>query len=143
MAVGFDCRGDFDKALCHYGKALDHLLISVGEENHPDIASTYNNIGMIHFQQKDYEKALEYFEKTRKIEEHLLDQNHSSLATTYSNLGMVSTAQRRLKQAMKYHRHALTIRQRALCIQEISLPPNHPSIASTKEHLGDVYFRIR
>ena len=68
-------------------------MSGLGTENHPDIASTFNNTGMIHFQKENYDKALEYFVKTQNIEESMLDRNHSSLGTTYNNLGMVFVAQ--------------------------------------------------
>ena len=42
-----DKKGEYDKALEHYQKALAIELKQLGPE-HPDVATSYNNIGLVH-----------------------------------------------------------------------------------------------
>ena len=53
------------------------------------MATTYNNIAVVYCNKGDYDTALQYHDKARKIRESVLDENHSALATTYGNIGMV------------------------------------------------------
>ncbi|CAF4577189.1 unnamed protein product, partial [Didymodactylos carnosus] len=55
--------------------------------NHPLLATTYNNIGLVHAEKCEYDKALENYESTLEIQLKSLPSNHSSLATTYNNIG--------------------------------------------------------
>ncbi|CAF1167451.1 unnamed protein product, partial [Didymodactylos carnosus] len=57
--------------------------------NHPSLATTYNNIGLVHDEKGEYDKALENYERTLEIELKSLPSNHPSLATTYNNIGLV------------------------------------------------------
>ena len=42
-----DKKGEYDKALEHYQKALAIQLKQLGPE-HPSVATSYNNIGAVH-----------------------------------------------------------------------------------------------
>ncbi|CAF4659011.1 unnamed protein product, partial [Didymodactylos carnosus] len=77
--------------------------------NHPDIATTYNNIGLDYFDQGDYEKALKSYEKSLEIELISLPPNHPDIATTYNNIGLVYDNQGDYEKALKYHEKSLEI----------------------------------
>ena len=47
-------KGDYDKALEYYNKSLAIRLNALGEK-HPDVADSYNNIGMVYHAKGDYD----------------------------------------------------------------------------------------
>ncbi|CAF3916699.1 unnamed protein product [Didymodactylos carnosus] len=140
-------QGDYDKALKCYDKSLEIKLISL-PPNHPDIARTYNNIGLVYWNQDiartynniglvygnqgDYEKALKSYEKSLEIRLTALPPNHPDIATTYNNIGSVYDSQGDHEKALKSYEKSLEIRLAAL-------PPNHPSIATTYNNIASVY----
>ena len=54
------------QALEFYQKALKIWLQVLGE-NHPDVATSYNNIGFVYNNLGEYDKALEFHQKALKI----------------------------------------------------------------------------
>ncbi len=56
--------------------------------NHPSLATSYNNLGMVYFSMGEYKKSEEYYIKFLTIAEAVLPSNHPDLATSYNNLGM-------------------------------------------------------
>ncbi|CAF4246249.1 unnamed protein product, partial [Rotaria sordida] len=77
--------GDYSKALEFYEKA-HKIREKAVPPNHPHLASSYNNIGVVYKNMGDYSKALEFYEKAHKIREKALPPNHPDLATSYNNI---------------------------------------------------------
>jgi tetratricopeptide (TPR) repeat protein len=47
--------------------------------NHPDLATTYNNIGVIYCNTGEYSKALPFYERAVEVGQHSLPENHPYL----------------------------------------------------------------
>ncbi|CAF4406931.1 unnamed protein product, partial [Rotaria sordida] len=58
--------GDYSKALEFYEKA-HQIFEKALPPNHPDLAASYNNIGLVYDNMGDYSKALEFYEKAHQI----------------------------------------------------------------------------
>ncbi|CAF1692108.1 unnamed protein product, partial [Adineta ricciae] len=82
--------------------------------NHPDLASSYNNIGMVYSDMGDYSKALEYYERASTIQQQSLPPNHPDLASSYNNIGMVYSDMGDYSKALEYYERASTIQQQSL-----------------------------
>ena len=54
--------------------------------NHPDLASSYNNIGVVYENLKDYPKALSYYQKAQEIWQKSLPPGHPHIATVKRNI---------------------------------------------------------
>ena len=80
-------KGEHDKALEHYQKALAIILKQLGPK-HPSVATSYNNIGMGHDNEGEYDKALEYYKKSLAIELKQLGPEHPDVAISY-NLSLI------------------------------------------------------
>ncbi|CAF4316735.1 unnamed protein product, partial [Rotaria sordida] len=80
--------GDYSKALEFYEKDLE-ITKKALPPNHPDLATSYNNIGGVYKNMGDYSKALEFYERSLKIKEKALPPNHPDLASSYNNMGLV------------------------------------------------------
>ena len=123
--------GDYNLALSYLYK-VRKIQERVLDENHPALATTYNNIGLICDLRGDYDTALEYYDKVRKVEERVLGENHPALATTYNNIGMVYFNRGDYDTALEYY-------DKARKIQERVLDENHPALATTYNNIGGVY----
>ena len=58
--------GDYDKALEFYGKAMAISVKTLGD-NHPSVATTYNNIGNTYYKMDNVEQALDFYGKALAI----------------------------------------------------------------------------
>ncbi len=54
--------------------------------NHPDVATSYHNLGLIFDSKGNYERSIEFHEKSLKIRLISLGENHLSVATSKNNL---------------------------------------------------------
>ena len=50
--------------------------------NHPDLATSYNNIASVYYNLKEYSKALELFEKALEIRLEKVPPGHPHIANT-------------------------------------------------------------
>ena len=67
------------KHFLSYEKALEIRQQSL-PSNHPDLASSYNNIGIVYDSMGEYSKALSSYEKALEIRQQSLPPNHPDLA---------------------------------------------------------------
>ena len=80
--------GDNKKALEYHELSLNIRKKILGEE-HPDTATSYNNIGSIYNNMGDNKKALEYYELSLNIRKKILGEEHPDTATSYNNIGLI------------------------------------------------------
>ncbi|HRF57905.1 MAG TPA: tetratricopeptide repeat protein, partial [Campylobacterales bacterium] len=128
----YNNKGELDKALEYYEKALKIRLASIGE-NHPDTANSYQNIGVVYNDKGELSKALEQYEKALKIRLASLGENHPDTASSYNNIGVVYSDKVELDKALECHEKALKIRL-------ASIGENHPDTASSYNNIGVVYY---
>ena len=121
---------DYDKALRYYTRALRNAINRYGE-NHKDVATSYNNIGVVYCEQGDYSRALEYYKKALIICKYIYGENHKDVATSYNNIGGVYSEQGDYTQAWEYL-------EKALAIKEL-FGENHPAMATSYNNIGRVY----
>ncbi|CAF1168346.1 unnamed protein product [Adineta steineri] len=118
--------GQFDKAKELYNVLLEQTSYE-GEK-----APYYNQLGGVHMNQGDYEKAIWYYEQALQIFQKYLPSNHPDLATSYNNIGLVY-------KNMGDYSKALSFYEKALEIQQKTLPSNHSSLAISYNNIGNVY----
>ena len=94
-----------------------------------DLATTYNNIGLLHTKRGQYTNALDCHNAALSIQKKLLDWKHIDLATTYNNIGLVH-------DHMKNHAKALSSYKETLRIYQEVLEPNHPWMATVLKNIG-------
>ncbi|CAF0940232.1 unnamed protein product [Adineta steineri] len=132
-------------------KRLGKLLLKIGQFNkaeelynvllrqttdESEKAIYYHQLGFVHWNQGDYEKAIWYYEKALVIQQNTFPSNHLDLATSYSNIGLVHTKTGQYSKALSSHEKALEIRQK-------TLPSNDPSLATSYNNIGNVYTKMR
>ena len=126
-------KGDYDRALRYYRKALEIREKSFGSE-HTGVASTLNNIGNVFFRLREYEKALEYYRKSQVIKEKVLGSEHPLVALSLNNIGMVFAEQGEYERALESYYETLAIWEKALGFE-------HPHVAGLMHNLGWVFWK--
>ena len=130
--------------LAYYVDALFYMLktLVIREEtlpeNHPDIASSLNNVGCAYGKlggDKGYEIECKYCLKALAIREKVLPENHPDIATSLNNIGYAYCELGDPKEALKYLLKSLTIREKVL-------PKNHPDIAESLNNVGSAYGKL-
>jgi tetratricopeptide (TPR) repeat protein len=111
--------GEYVKALPLLEKALGIRERVLGEE-HPDTATSYNNLAHLYQSMGDYAKALPLYEKALAICERVLGEEHPSTATSYNNLAC-------LYESMGDSAKALPLREKARDIRKRVSNREHPN----------------
>jgi len=70
-----DDQGAYEKALQYYEEALDIRREMLGDR-HPDVATTLNNIGWVHWNREDFSSALRFFREAHEIWQEKLGDEH-------------------------------------------------------------------
>jgi tetratricopeptide (TPR) repeat protein len=97
--------------------------------NHPDTATSLNNLGYLLQSQGDLAGARPYYERALAIREKVLGPDHQETARSLNNLGTLLNEQGDLAGAKPYY-------ERALAIWERVLGPDHPETAASLNNLG-------
>ncbi len=127
MGIALDFLGDYQKSLQYYLSADSAFLLAVDEVGH---ANVLNNIGLIHFNQKNYYDAKQHFQSSLEVAKSL--ENEGLLAMAFSNLGMVAMEEKEYKQALSYYTACLQIDLKAV-------PVNPNWVGSDYSSLGEIW----
>jgi tetratricopeptide (TPR) repeat protein len=120
--------GYYDKALFFYEKCLDILLKNLTVE-HPDVAMSYNNIGVAWFNKGDFNQALDFYQKALKIRLKTLGTDHADVASSYNNIGSTWNNKGDYDKALGFYQKCLEILLKILGME-------HPYVATTYNNIG-------
>lgn len=130
----------------HYAKALENHLAALKikeelveqaekskdpvqlKESKNSVAKSFNNIGIVYDAQRNFPKALEYYELALKMQEELGDRN--GVASDLNNIGNVYHSEKNYSKAVAYFLRCLKM------MQEME---NKMGIESSLANLGNVY----
>ena len=112
-------------------KALKIRKRDLGEE-HPETATSYNNLALLYESMGEYTKIKLFYEKALKIREKSLGKKHPETAMSYNNLAVC------YQQREEYSK-AESLYLDALVIQEKILGESHPDTAISYGNLGAFY----
>jgi len=151
--------GDIEKALEHYKKAIDiqlkikdidnkkilelyedvlMLQKKIYGEEHIDVASTYNNAGVVYSRLNDSKKALEYYIKASEIRKKTLGEENTLTALSYNNVGVIYYRLREYEKALEYQNKALEIRRKVLGENHITTIESYENVGYDYNKLGDI-----
>lgn len=133
-AFVFRKKSDYKTAMGCYEMAMRGLENEVDSDPSllVDLATTYNDMGIVYLNQKDYDKALEYYRKGLEIRQKLDGDHFRDLAYSYHNIGTAYQKKGEYQEAKKYHEIGLQIRKK-----NVGLPENHPDVMSSLTQLGN------
>jgi tetratricopeptide (TPR) repeat protein len=116
----------FDNA----GEVFEVLLDQTAKEK--DRAPIYYQLGWVKYNQREYQEAITFYEKTVEIYQKPVPPNYIGLGNCYNNIGLVY-------YSMGDYPKALSSFEQALAIQQKTLPPDHPDLASTYDNISHAY----
>jgi tetratricopeptide (TPR) repeat protein len=107
-------------------KDLRQLTDRIREETFPDSTGWFR-LGLVLLKMGQPQRA-------QRVYEILLEQEtgESAKAPIYNQLGWVKYQEGEYKEAIRFY-------EKALAIQQQSLPPNHPDLATSYNNIGEVY----
>lgn len=127
LGEGFYYKQEYDSAFNSYKKALNYFI----EANDTAyLASTYNNIGLIHFFKADYGKALDAYLASLNLEKR--SNNLLGVAKSHQNIGLIYSRWGRTRQELEHYNIALEIYKQL---------NDTNSIANMENNLGVTYVR--
>jgi len=102
---------DYEESKRYYEEALEMAeRIEDEGERLKAKASAYNNIGEIHYSQGNFQEALEWYEKSRKICEEI--GNQKGLTTTYNSIGGIHYSQSNWEEALEWYEKSRKISEK-------------------------------
>jgi tetratricopeptide (TPR) repeat protein len=73
------------------------------------MAASYFTLGIVHFLQRNYEKALELYAKSLDIMIRVRGQDHMDVAAVYNNMSCVYYKQNKYEEALALYSKSLDI----------------------------------
>lgn len=122
----FDALENAKTALNIYEKYLPN--------DHPDMGSIYDNIGLIYRCLGHFNLALDYHKQSLEIRKKSLPWNHSLIALTYRHIGLVYEQIRQLNEALIYLQQSLNIYLQSLQI-------HHPDVQKLDQDIKRICIR--
>jgi len=101
-------------------------------ENHPDVASSLNNLAELYRAQGRYSATEMLLQQVLKIRQITLRESHPNVATSLNNLAGLYRYQGRYSEAE-------LLFQQALKIWQTDLGENHPNVAISLNNLAELY----
>lgn len=130
--------GDFLRTYGMYQESLEIYLKeckiteSLYGNKHPNMATSYNNIGLVYAAIGKYYQALDYYKKALVIREENSGLEHPDLSLLYNNIGKVYCDLGKYSYALDSYNNALAINVRVLGVE-------HPVTATIYNNIGYVY----
>ena len=127
----YEYLGDYLQATAVLRRAVAIRESVLGLE-HPDTATTYNNLAGLYRHQGDYAQALSFCQKALAISEKVLGLEHPDTAATYNNLAGLYESQGDYAQALSFFQKAVAICEEAFGLE-------HPTTVTTYHNLAELH----
>ncbi|KAF1314502.1 Kinesin light chain, partial [Globisporangium splendens] len=112
-AAGMERVNALHRALDCFEEALK-IRKSILEPGHPDISLTMCNLGIIHWHNKQPEKAFQVLTEAKDLLERRVGPNSTLTALAMNNLAYVSKEARKYDEAVQLYEKVVAIRERVL-----------------------------
>jgi signal transduction histidine kinase/tetratricopeptide (TPR) repeat protein len=107
--IYYDVNGNSDSAKYFFEKSLEYSKKNkflVHEEH------TLNNLGMYNWNQGNFEKALQYYFESIKVNQKIPEEKRGNLDANYNNIGLIYQEMHLFDKAITYHLKALELRKK-------------------------------
>ncbi|CAF2600238.1 unnamed protein product [Rotaria sp. Silwood2] len=95
-------------------------------------SAVFNNIGLSYRQKRQWDKALEFFNKALARDQHDWPNGHYRIGITLDNIGRTYNGQGKYRRALKFHFRGLKMKQ-------LTLPEDHKDIGISFNNIGLTY----
>jgi len=129
--VALRYAGEYQQAKPLFEQALAIRERVLGQQ-HPDYATSLNNLAFLYKSQGETKKALPLYEESLKIIERVLGKQHPDYAKSLNNLAFLYKSQGEYEKALLLYEQALKIFEQALGKQ-------HPDYVTSLNNLAFLY----
>jgi tetratricopeptide (TPR) repeat protein len=126
-----NCQGRYKEAEPLYKRALE-IWERVLEADHPDTATSLNNLAALYYNQGRYKEAEPLYKQALEIGERVQGADHPDTATSLNDLALLYWDQGRYEEAEPLYKRALEIWERVL-------GADHPDTATSLNNLALLY----
>ena len=131
MARFYEGQGTYQQALPYYKQCLEQTKARLGDD-HPDVATSLNNLAGLYKNQGRYEEAEPLSQRALNLRKRLLGDDHPDVATSLNNLALLYKNQGRYEEAEPLYQRALNLRKKLL-------GDDHPYVAQSLNNLAGLY----
>jgi tetratricopeptide (TPR) repeat protein len=124
-------QGNHEVALSYFSRAREIHELAYQDQEHPDWATTLNNLGMAYQFMQDLDQAEALFQESFAMRKRILPPNHPHLAGSLNNLGLIEEERGRVQEAAALFTEALALAQE-------KAPAGHPLLVQIQENLSAV-----
>ncbi|NET67412.1 MAG: tetratricopeptide repeat protein [Moorea sp. SIO1G6] len=128
-------QGKYSEAIPLGEKALEIRQQVLGEE-HPDVATSLNNLALLYSRQGRYQQAEPLFQQALDLRKRLLGDQHPHVATSLNNLAFLYYSQGRYQEAEPLYQQALDLRKRLLGEEHLDVAQSLNNLALLYSHQG-------
>ncbi|MBR8840667.1 MAG: tetratricopeptide repeat protein [Stigonema ocellatum SAG 48.90 = DSM 106950] len=128
-------RGRYSEAEPLYKKALELYQRLLGEE-HPSVATSYNNLAKLYESQGRISEAEPLLKKALELWQRLLREEHPLVVTSYNNLAALYSFQGRYSEAEPLYKKALELTQRLLGEEHSDVVTSYNNLAKLYNYQG-------
>ena len=108
----------------------------VGTDN-IDITISYNNLGYTYHELKQYDLAMEYYQKALTIQESKVGREHTLTANSYKNIGILHYDIQEYDKALEYVLTAMEISEKLKGVEDAETLAIYNIVANVYGALGD------
>jgi tetratricopeptide (TPR) repeat protein len=131
LAYTYVLSGQYQKAGPLYKESMTVLAKQLGPD-HPEMATSWYQIGELQETLGEYDKAVSLYKKSLEILEKKRGQEHPVLANSIDKLAA-------LCMELEMEKQAVPLYQRLVRIREKALRPTHPQLALSLNNLAESY----
>ncbi|XP_066030787.1 uncharacterized protein [Pocillopora verrucosa] len=129
-------NSEFRAALV-YGKWLLKIQMKQLGPDHVDVARCYNNLGTLHSNLGDTDKARDCYKRALEIQMKQLGPEHVDVAGSYNNLGTLHKALGDTDEAKDCYKRALEIQMKQLGPEHVDVAISYNNLGTLHKSLGD------
>jgi len=131
LAYTYVLSGSYQKTGPLYKEAMTALARKLGED-HPEMATSWQQIGELQETLGEYDKAVSLYKKALAILEKKRGAEHPVLANLLAKLGA-------LCMELEMEKEAVPLYERLVRVREKALRPTHPQLAISLNNLAEAY----
>jgi tetratricopeptide (TPR) repeat protein len=128
----YEGQGLYNDAEPWQKKCVSLLKQRLGDD-HPAVATSFNNLASLYNSQGKYKEAEPLYEQALALWQKLLGNDHPAVATSLNNLALLYYSQGKYKEAEPLYQQALALRQKLL-------GDDHPDVATSLNNLALLYY---
>ena len=125
----------------NYAKELHEKALAIRKnifgEDHPNVATSYNNLASVYYRLAEYNKAKELHEKALMIRKNNFGEDHADVAISYSTLAPVHYSMGEYNKAKELHKKALMIRKKIFGEDHVDVAKSYSTLAPVHYSIGE------